>query len=316
MSELLFNRRCKLLVTAKGRVLDLSDFRIKFKVEAQDEEHPNNAAIRVYNLSPQTIAEIRKNFVGVVLQAGYGDAFGVIFDGTIKQYRIGRENATDTYCDILAADGDLGYNWGTVNTTLAAGSTPVDRIKAVASGMAQYDVKPPDSADLASVPNAGGILPRGKVLFGMARTMMRDETATQRMTWGIYNGRLQIAPLDSYQPGTAVVLTGETGLIGRPEQTSDGIKARCLINPRIVLGGLVKIDNKTINQTVAQSPTAAGLVPYNQYAGVQMLADIASDGIYRVYVAEYEGDTFGQPFYCDLTLLAVDPVSKTLIPGQ
>ena len=40
-------------------------------------------------------------------------------------------------------------------------------------------------------------------------------------------------------PAEAVVLTAETGLVGAPEQTNDGIKVRCLLNPRLRIGGRI-----------------------------------------------------------------------------
>lgn len=46
--------------------------------------------------------------------------------------------------------------------------------------------------------------------------------------------------------------------------------------------GLIKIDNKSINQTIQQNQDAAPLA-YNQYAGLQQLATVTDDGIYRVY---------------------------------
>jgi hypothetical protein len=54
---------------------------------------------------------------GVALQAGcQTGAFGIIFDGTIKQGLRGRENPTDKQLDILATDGDIPYNQGAVTS--------------------------------------------------------------------------------------------------------------------------------------------------------------------------------------------------------
>ncbi len=311
MSDYLFGRRASLIVAAKGKALDLSEFRFTFKILAADEQSPTNAAIRVYNLAPTTMAAIQEEFIGVVVQAGYGDNYGVIFDGQLKTFRMGRENLTDTYLDLLAADGDLAYNFAICNQTLAAGSTPKDRILAIAQNMEAKGARPP-----LDVPNTGGILPRGKVLFGMARTMMQNEVANQRSTWSFDKGRVKILPLDTYGDGTIVELTAQTGLIGRVEVTQDGVMAICLLNPRIVVGGLVKINNSAINQILNQDPNAVGIAPYNQWAGVQLFADVAGNGLYRVFVIEYEGDTRGTPFYCRLTLLAVDPATRKVIGDQ
>ena len=154
----------------------------------------------------------------------------------------------------------------------------------------------------------GGVIPnpRGKVLWGLPRAHLRASCLSTGSSWTINKGKVDVLPLSGYKPGEAVVLTSQTGLIGRPEQTNDGIRARCLLNPRIDVGALVQIDNRSINLTLNQSPSQAP-VPFNQWTGIQNLASVTADGIYRVYVAEHKGDTRGQEWYTDLTCLAVNP---------
>lgn len=308
-ANVLFGRKVSLLVRSEDAALDLSEMHIRFSTSQEDEESPNNASIRVYNLTDETMVKMQTEFNQVVLQAGYDNApFGVIFTGTIKQFRVGRKNSTTRYIDILAADGDQAYNWAIVNQTLLAGSNPDQRVRAAIAAMV------PKGVDVGTInlDATGGILPRGKVLFGMARDSIRQQTVPNGCTWNIQDGKVNVTPLTSYQPGEAVVLNSATGLIGVPEATQQGIKARCLINPRIRVGSLVKIDNKGLNQTMAQGDAAipGAQIPYNRYAGVEMYANINRDGIYRVYVAEYTGDTRGQEWYTDLILLSVDPVTN------
>ncbi len=301
-------RDAQLLVANQDQALDLSNLRFKFQIKAADVESPTNAWIRVYNLSNDTVQLIRPEFTRVIIEAGYKDNRGVIFDGTIKQFRVGRESSTDNYLDLLAADGDLAYNYAIVNRTLAAGSSTGDRINATVDAMRQYGVQ----GQQVLLPETGGVLPRGKVLFGMARYQLRVATQSVGATWSIQGGKVTVVPKAGYKPNEVVVLNGQTGLIGRPEQTVDGIRARCLINPNIQIGGRVQIDNDAINQTLQADPDAAP-IPFNQWAGLQLFANIAADGIYRVYVIEHEGDTRGQEWYSDLTLLAIDPASNKVI---
>lgn len=308
MENYQYLRKGTLLVADDEEALDLSALRFSFQIKAADVESPTNAWIRVFNLSEDTVARIRSEFTRVILQAGYGDNVGAIFDGTIKQYRLGRVDGKTTYFDILAADGDIAYNNAVVNTTLASGSTYRDRIKAAVDPMKPFGV----AGQQVLMPDTGGVLPRGKVLFGMSRVQLRHLAQSMGAAWSIQNGVVRMTPKKGYLPNEVVVLNGQTGLIGRPEQTVDGIRARCLINPNIVVGGRVKIDNAAINQTVRQDPNSAP-VPYNQWAGLQLLANISTDGIYRVYVIEYEGDTRGQEWYADLTLLAIDPTNDQVM---
>lgn len=320
-----FGRKASLLVMRPGSrvqtgpavdlppsVIDLSEMHFRFRTVQQDVESPNNCTIRIYNLSEATQRAIVKDeYTRVVLQAGYETSgIGVVFDGTIKQFRVGRENATDKYLDILAADGDLAYNFATVGVTIAGGvtNTPAQRVQMV---LAEMSKKGATAGEIMQF--TGGVLPRGKVLFGMARALLRNEAAAQGATWHIAQGKINILPLDRYKEGEAVVLTAQTGLVGIPEQTNEGLRAMSLLNPRLVIGGTVKIDNKSVNQLVQQNPNAAPIA-FNQYTGIQNLATITADGIYRLFVVEHEGDTRGQAWYTHITGLTVNPVTKQIKP--
>lgn len=321
MSGRQYGRKAELLLRRPGqsgnnpsafvpeKTLRLSEFHFTFQTAQQDVEAPNNCAIRVFNLARETVDSLtRFEYSDVIVQAGYEDSFGVVFQGTIKQFKVGREDATTTYVDILAADGDVAYNYSVVNKTLAAGSTSDDRVKAAIQAMAPHGVSAGHIA-----PSTGGILPRGKVLFGMARAVLRDEARLQGATWSIDGNSVNIIPLDGYLPGDIVELSALTGMVGMPEQTENGLRVRTLLNPRIQVGGLVRINNKSVNQTINQQGAAP--IAYNSYVGVQLLANITNDGIYRVYVAEFTGDTRGQAWYTDLVCLAVDSsTNKVQVP--
>lgn len=294
---------------ASGKLpgIDLSQLRFTFKVYAVDEETPPYAVITVYNLSDATARSVlNKQFTEVVLQVGYQDAgtFGQIFRGTIKQAFRGRENPTTTFLRIVATDSDLLYNFGTVGITLKAGSTPQQRLNAIVSQMA---IASPEQAGFSSVvfPDVplGPVLPRGKVLFGMGRAALRDWGSTAGVSWSIQNGKLRLISDTGYLPGTAVVLNSKTGMVGMPQQTDQGIKVRCLINPSLRVGGLVKLNNKDV------IPAQIDV----RYSAINTLSRIheRDDGLYRIYVLEYSGDTRGQEWYADLIMLAVDAT----VPG-
>lgn len=314
-SDIQFGRKATLVVAGGASGLDLSELHFKFQVQNSDEEGPNTCSIRLYNLSADTVKQITGRtpveYTRLVLQAGYESSFGVIFDGTIKQFRRGRENATDTYLDILAAASDIEYNFGVCNITLAAGATQ-DQIAAAVTqqmGLKVGTVK----AD-SSLAVTGGALPRGKVLWGMGRLHLRNLAESMGSTWNIEDGKVNVTPLTGYLPGEAVVLSSMTGMVGIPEQTDQGIKVKCLLNAKLRIGALVQIDQASINQTTAQSSAAlpVGQLQYDKYAGLSLPADVTSDGYYRCYVVEFSGDTRGQEWYTEIIGLAADISSKTV----
>lgn len=288
--------------------IDLSDMHFRFETQQMDEQSPNACTIRVFNLSDQTMKKIVDRFDGVVLQAGYQNAaFGTVFSGAVKQFRIGREGSLSSYLDILATDGDVGYNFGVISATLGAGMSIRDAINKASSSMGFGPVKkiPPQLG-------AGQSYIRGKVMWGMGRNVLRDAARSLDATWSISNGEVQFTPLSSYQPGEAVVLNAKTGMIGLPELTDDGVKVRCLMNPKIRVGGLVKLNNDSINRTLQQTPK--DLRQFNSWSDINHLAKISADGTYQVYVAEHRGDVRGVEWYTDLICLAVDISKQTVKP--
>lgn len=288
-----------------GKGLDLSTFRFKFEINRGDIQTPNSCLIRVYNLSTDTIKKMQgKEFTQVLLQAGYAQNFGVIFQGSIKYIYTGHESAVDSYIDIVGADGDSFYNFAVVNTTRAAGSVASDAVSVVGTAAEIYGV----TFDPSDLPPGftQNPLPRGKVFYGMARDTLRQVAASNGMTWSIQDGKGQFVLLTSYKPGGIVKLTSATGMLGFPEQTQNGIRIRCLLNPSIKIGGRVQIDNASVQQfhfdLSVPGSVAASLVP-----------KLDDDGIYKVLIAEHTGDTRGPPWYTDLTCIGVN---ASIPPGS
>lgn len=303
-------RKVGLFVTKKAtasnpeEALDLSEFHIKFSVLNADVETPNNCTIRVYNLSKQTLRTLASDgeYSTVILNAGYENGnYGIIFRGTIKQYRVGRENATDSYLDIFAADGDIGYNQGIVNTSLAAGATNIQQVTAAGAAFPELGV---DYGSLSiTKQNVPSI--RGVVLMGMARARLRNIVTHMDAGWSIQDGKIVVTDNSGYRDGEAVEINVGTGLIGTPEQTDGGIKVKCLLNSKIRIGGRVQLNNEELVQ-ILQADKDAAPIAYNQWAGFQFVAGLSPDGMYRAFAVEHEGDTRGTSWYTNLICLAVN----------
>ena len=307
-------RNCSLLIgpAAGGTAIELaaSGLRVTFKVTHADVQTPNVLRAKVYNLSAQTQAMIVATYAPstspqVILSVSYGEnPVQQLFIGTATFYRAGRDNQTDTFFEITAADGDLFYNFGAVNQSLAAGWTQTDLNSAINSSLAQNMIVRGFTAPLPST-----AAPRGKVVYGLARDVLRDQSATTGTTWQIQDGKLVTIANNGTLPGQAIVLTRYTGLIGLPQQTQQGITARALINPMIRPGAVVQLDNSAIQ--LAQQ--AAGYsAQANQFNAFLSTVTLNPNGFYRVLVADFEGDTRGNPWYVDI--ICID-VNGTIPPG-
>ncbi|QNB08332.1 hypothetical protein G5S34_17275 [Herbaspirillum frisingense] len=305
MSTMQYGRKVSLIVGQDaGAAMDLSELRIVFDVRRGDLQTPNSLRARVYNVSETTRQRIEQEFTRIVLQAGFEGNFGIIFDGTIKQVRRGRESQTDTYLDITAADGDSAYNFAVVNTSLAAGSTLKQHVQAACTAMAPFGVSLDYMFEVPENP-----LPRGKVMFGMARDFMRGAARTAQAVWSIQDGKVQLVPETSYRPGDIPVITSETGMVGLPEQTQNGITVKMLLNPYVKISQLIWLDNASIQRY--EYSLNAQQQAQNFRVGLQ--AKIQDDGFYYVMTAEHHGDTRGQDFYTDVICMAAD---VTVLPDS
>lgn len=288
-------RRCQLILGGSGGGLDVSNLRIRFAVKQADIQTPAHADIRIYNLSAETANQIQNEFDKVELKVGYkGTQLKTIFKGEIKQKRKGRENPVDTFSDILAVNSDKAYNYATVNKTLPAGSTYKDHVDEALKALKKFGVTEGYIADLGQHKH-----PRARVLFGMARDVLRTVAFATKTSWSIQNDVFQMVKNEDAAPGDTIVLNSRTGMVGLPVQTIDGIEVRCLLNPSIVPGRKVKIDESSIQQQ-RLNPAYGAEVANN------MIPSLADDGVYKVLVVEHIGDTRGQPWYSELICLRAD----------
>lgn len=300
MSVRQYGRKLSLIVGTDGNGIELADLRVKFTIRRGDLQTPNAADVRIYNVSAQTAVRLEREFTQVIIQAGYEGNFGLIFTGTIKQSKRGRESATDSYIDIVAADGDQAYNFATMSLSLAAGCTPYDQLSAIQIAlrdMARGAIQPGYYPELS---RNGRV--RGIVHYGMVRDELRDFAEQNDCLWSIQDGKLTLIPRAGYIPGQPVLISPQSGLVGVPEVTQNGIEMRILLNPGVRIGQLVKLDS-TIN-------------PYRYSLNKDSQADNAAlstsntktnaDGLYYVMNADHTGDTRANEWYTDLTCLAVD----------
>lgn len=280
--------------------IDLSELHIQFVVRNATSQSLKQATIKIYNLAADTANQIQNEFTRIELSAGYGDEIGLIFKGEIAIVRNGRMNATDTFVEIIAQDGDAAYNYAVSNRALAKGWTPDQMYSALLQDLESFGItagyKPDFSTESAS---------RGMACYGMTRDYLRDLAEQQGCEWGIEDGKLNFIPVTSYVPGEAFVLNAASGLIGTPIQTTGGIEITSLLNAQIKAGGQVQIDNASLStQTIRQQ--IAGETP-------QLVAGTDKDGAYKALLVAHSGDTRGLEWYTKMICVAADGTAFPLV---
>jgi hypothetical protein len=290
--------------------------RIKFRTYAIDDGTPNRAVIQVWNLKDETASRIvNGEFNQVILQAGYVNGkYGIIFSGSLKQVKRGRESATETYIILYVADSDIALTQTSLDAIhMARGSSPENQVTAIQQQMQQKAGV--QAGPIQGLRNLGGILPRSKIIWGMANENL-NTTSKPLTQWSIQQGKLQVVEKGGYLPGEVVILNARSGLVDVPEATQQGIFVTCLLNPAIRVRSRIMINNASINTSEPAIATTQVLaVGYPDYAGRPFFASTSADGTYIVLVVEYDGETRGNPFYTHLVCLLLDQSSNSIAPG-
>jgi hypothetical protein len=272
----------------------LEGFRVVFTVEQTLRGPPNTANIQIYNLNPTNEGKVKKEFDEVVLDCGYRGNTRIIFRGGIRfptHYRDG----TDWITEIQAADGDKAYTEAHIYVALKAGQTPLDAVKAVLEEVNKIT----NEIRLGYVELSPTTYLRGKVLAGPVRRVLDQIARDNAAAWSITNGTLNIVKADSVLPGVAVVVNGQTGMLGAPEVSGKGIKVRMELQPWLLTNGVLVLDNNNIKVQAIQQYASGPKVKEKK------LVRLDPDGRYKVYKLRHQGDTRGPDWYTEAETVGI-----------
>jgi hypothetical protein len=288
-----YGRKYQILVSDQsGNALDVSELRCTFSICKKANQATNYADISIYNLDAPTEQAIIKEGYKVIVLAGYQDgAFGKIFEGEVFQPLWEREGVVDYKLTLHCIDGDSFMNGNFVEAALASGYDYSLMIQTMA---AKARTKMPVGSITESLSDSKA--PRGRILFGDPREMLRNIARDNNASFFSEHGLLHMANIVDVPSGDAFVLSPESGLIGTPCQTDEGFSFRCLINPNIqVINGqntqmYVKLDNSAIRQEKA-------------HIG-QIISMLDQDMTGKVIEIEATGDTRGDAWWFDVVCVS------------
>lgn len=230
-----FGRRFKLQIGSRADGIEIEALRVAFEVTKSIDAKPNPAKIDIWNLTREHMGRILSGEFNLAkLWVGY-ETLRVIYAGDIVKKAVKRDGL-DFVVSLECGDGHVDYQQSFVATTLAAGSTDADAFSAAAGTMKNT------KAGAALMPNTRA-LPRAKVLSGNSRDVLNRVALNNNANWSVQDGELVMIPAGSVLGGDAVLLSQETGMIGSPEATDNGLSLSCLCNPEMRIGGLVRVES-------------------------------------------------------------------------
>ncbi len=288
--DLMYGRKYRIFVTLKsGQTLDISSLRCTFEITKSWERKEDYCMVSVYNLNANDENRIIQEGDKVTIEAGYaGEFYGQIYTGNVFQTLRAKENGTDFVLSIIAYDTYVYSLYNVTNTTIIAQSSMRQAVNAITS---------PINQGVITNKTNEITYPRGKVLFGVSDVLLKQIERTTDSTYYIENGQANIVSATDISNNEIFDLTPESGLVGSPSQSQQGITCQCLMNPLIKINSLFHIDNTKVR--TARLSLGSYQIPLD------------ADGIYRVIKIQYTGDTWGSDWY-----LNIDAITQVgTLPG-
>ncbi len=290
-----FGRKWKISVQTTEGIVVLSDseqedanvaLRCTFVIDRPAFQIPAYSDICIYNITDELQNLIVEKGSRVYIQAGYKNGlFGSIYSGKILQTILERSNVTDYTFTMHCVDGfDILFK-NQIKKNLGKGMTQEEIVRSIA---AYSEVRMPVQYITSDLKVTR--LPRNKMLWGDPTDLLRDVAIENDCHWYVSENSLTFGFLQELQDRVnAIVYSPETGLIGTPQQTQEGVDFRILLDPRIHIkkpGMQIKLDNSQIRLQ-------------KRYIN-QIVLPLDQDFYCMVGAFRHVGDTRGNDWYTDI----------------
>lgn len=270
MGELYLRKVVLDVIPRSGTARRIEDLRIQFKIEKTNESTPNTAEIKIYNLSEETRGLFEAEKSKIRLSIGYlglnpGGTAGLGFDSSSsvevvvvgditkvahKKKKVTKEigqtdhvtrskvEGVDLITTVEVADGDNRYR----NSRLDKGYPPNARLRDIFNDLAT--ALGLGTGVFIGIPEKS--YANGVALTGLARDSLNVLTKSNRLEWSIQDENLQIIPQGASTSDSAIVISSDTGMVGSPSKTSNGVEFDSLIQPALRPGRRVEVDSRLV----------------------------------------------------------------------
>jgi len=227
--------------------IEVSELRVQFKIEKSLESSPNACEVTITNANPATRAFLEKKPLVVRLDAGYDDNSRHVFTGDLR-YGQSQLDGTDWNTTLQLGDGDRAYRNARVSRSYRKGTSVITALKEVATSLGLQL-----SGDVAASPDLQVQFASGHSLQGPARDELTRLLAPFGYHWSIETGRLQILKDQAVAPGTAFLISQDTGMIGSPDYATPErngkppqLKVKTLLYPELFAGAPINVNSRDV----------------------------------------------------------------------
>lgn len=194
---------------------EITENRITFRIVKSLTKNPNKSDIEIYNLAPQTRAELEKTDVRCFLYAGYEEDAGpiLIYQGNVT-FCYTRFEGTNVITVLELGDGAKEYRDTNVTLGYEKGVDSQTILRDIAAAMG------------LTLTVGNGVSIRkwesGFSFYGPARTALDKVVRGSGSQWSIQNGILQVIAQGGTTSRSAVVISADSGMIGYPDRMREG----------------------------------------------------------------------------------------------
>lgn len=268
--------------------------RLNFTIEKQFTDVADLAVLKIYNLNHESRKAIAQRWIypyktsrvrTLQISAGYENDFGALFNGGIERATNTRQGP-DWITEIRASSAlsqalhnVFDRNWQ--NDAGTSAKTIADRLfEEGGLGKAKYSDGALQLMEELKIPSfvaSGSTLETlKKMMFSMGLVFTVD-----------VNGALVVEPGNPVNSSEWIIVDEVSGLVGSPRVDNMGYEFRTLIDHRLTMGQLVKVESQTLEESVP---------------GLNALATVLAVSI--------RGDTHEDDWYMDVKTMFYPPVTE------
>lgn len=271
-----FLRSVQVTIGEPERAVRIRNLLVRFRIRREATDTPAEGRIDIYNLNESNETRIRERAERVVLEAGYGGTLDTIFDGDVR--RVERQRADLDRITRVHVGGNVETRSRSIFIRSYEGEVAVRDI--VTDGVATLGLQ------LGPV----DLIPESAVetdfrYSGPTHVMLSQRLRPLGVRWYEADGVVHFTRLrrsiDDRPSG--VLISERSGMVGTPTVTDDGIRVRTLLDPRLRLDSLIRVESDVL-------PDAASGDSLNLRAGEFHQAE------WKVVTVEHAGDNREGPF--------------------
>lgn len=228
-----------------NEILQITDLRIKFKIVRDFSKHPNSADIEIFNLAPETRADLHEKPLRVHLAGGYDGNNRLLAVGDVR-FSMSKMEDIDWVTLLQIGDGARAFAHARVRSSFPKNTTYRQVITSVVNSMGM--VMPPALARDAQLDKK---IIAGYSAEGPAQKELTRLLAPFGYEWSIQNNSIKILGQDSANTNDPLPIDVEHGMIGTPEFGSPPrsgkqphMTVKMLLYPELVPGDKILLKSK------------------------------------------------------------------------